>query len=77
VFHCPRLGCYPPGMSRCPRSECTGTSFQMHQLKISGCNYVMQSVECALCGAVVAVLDNINIGYALQKIGAKVGTSIP
>ena len=63
--------------ARCPRTDCTGTSFEMKELNIRGANYRHLAVQCSTCGAVVGVTEIMNLGYALQKIGSKLGISLP
>jgi hypothetical protein len=50
-------------MSRCPRSECNGTSFRMKEFspEVRGSAVRLQSIECDTCGAVVGVYDVVSV----------------
>lgn len=54
--------------SRCPRSECVGTSFEIQELKVSGANFRHMAIQCSSCGAVVSVGDYLNVGAAMEKL---------
>jgi hypothetical protein len=64
-------------MSKCPRSDCTGMSFTMRELKVSNSNYKLNSVECSICGAVVGVMEFTNVSAMLHKLGKKLGVTLP
>jgi hypothetical protein len=49
----------------------------MRELRISNSNYKLNSVECSICGAVVAVLEFTNISAMLHKLGKKLGVTLP
>lgn len=60
--------------SSCPK--CPGTSFELKQASIKGAAFTMGFVQCSACGAVVGVIDDINVGNALKKLGAKAGVDV-
>lgn len=63
-------------LSRCPRSECSGRSFEMKELTVSGANFRNVAIQCSSCGAVVGVMDYLPIGAALLKIAGKLGITL-
>lgn len=59
--------------SRCPRSDCNGHTFEIEQFEPRGSAFKLIAVQCASCGAVVGVIDYMNIGNILGKIAEKLG----
>jgi hypothetical protein len=62
--------------SRCPRSDCNGSSFEMKELKVKGSAFRLWSIQCASCGAVVATQEFFNIGAAVERVAKKLGVTL-
>jgi hypothetical protein len=62
--------------SKCPRSDCNSTQFEMKELKVKNSQYRLNAIQCTSCGAVVGVSEWLNLGQALAKIGDKLGVNV-
>lgn len=62
--------------SRCPRSECTGTSFEGKELAVRDARFKFYAIQCATCGAVVGVDSWVNPGNALERIAKHLGVTL-
>jgi hypothetical protein len=62
--------------SRCPRSDCTSTSFELKEIVPRGSEYKLLAVQCTSCGAVVGVLEYFNSGQLLHKLAEKLGVKL-
>jgi hypothetical protein len=62
--------------SRCPRPECSSTSFEIKELKVRDAVYRMNAVQCSTCGAVVGVRDYQNASVLLDALAKKLGVSL-
>ena len=56
--------------STCPK--CDSHTFETKEFSPNHSNFRLTAVQCASCGAVVGVLDFLNIGAELMKIGKAV-----
>lgn len=65
--------CTNMARSRCPRSECSSTSFEAVVLEPKHSNYRYMAIQCADCGAVVGVQDMYNTTVQLRALAAKLG----
>jgi len=54
-------------MSRCPKPECGGFTFELQELKVNGAQFRMYAVQCSACGAVVAVKEFENTNALVIK----------
>jgi len=63
-------------ISRCPRSECDGTHFEAKKMEPRNSDYKLMAIQCATCGAVVGVMDWLNIGHVLGMIASKLGIKV-
>ena len=59
--------------SRCPRSECSGTSFEMAAMEPARSNYKYLAVQCAKCGAVVGVTEVHNTTRVIYNLANALG----
>ncbi len=57
--------------SRCPRSDCNGSGFELKELEVRGAKWKYLAVQCSTCGAVVALQDFVNVGQTLGMIEKK------
>ena len=48
--------------------KCGGQSFECREFRPEGSSYVLMSIQCANCGGVVGVMEDQNIGSALEEI---------
>lgn len=55
-------------LSRCPRGECSGTSFELREIEPRHAAYKLHAIQCSSCGAVVGVMDYFNIGVLVRKL---------
>jgi len=62
--------------SRCPRTDCPGTSFEMKELKVLGAKFRQMAIQCSSCGAVVGTTDFVNVGALLENLANKLGVSV-
>jgi hypothetical protein len=62
--------CTNMGRSRCPRSDCSSTSFEAVALEPKHSNYRYMAIQCAECGAVVGVQDMYNTTVQLRALAA-------
>ncbi len=58
--------------SKCPK--CDSTSFEQKDAKIAGAKFQYRFIQCAACGAVVGLIDNMHVPSLLTQILAKVNT---
>jgi hypothetical protein len=57
-------------MSTCPK--CNNHTFEVQIAEPIGSAYKLLFVQCAACGAVVGVMDALNIGALLEMQGAAI-----
>jgi predicted nucleic-acid-binding Zn-ribbon protein len=60
--------------SRCPRTDCDGTQFEEKELKVRGeglSQVPYLAVQCAKCGAVVAVNEWADVPGELRKLSKR------
>ena len=62
--------------SRCPRPECDSTYFEAKKLEPQDSPYKLIAIQCRKCGAVVGVLDWLNLGHMLEMIASKLGVKL-
>lgn len=60
-------------ISKCPKDGCGSSSFEAKELKVRDSGFRLIAIQCSVCGAIVSVLDFLNIGSALGKIADKLG----
>ena len=63
--------------SVCPKNDCNSTMFELALATPHNCNGTINVVRCSKCGAVVGVMENINVGETLTAISKHLGVSIP
>jgi hypothetical protein len=51
--------------SKCP--HCSSTVFQLIDAEPDNARFPLKFIQCAQCGAPVGVLEDVNLGSALQK----------
>ena len=56
----------------CPKCG-AAAGFEMQGLKVRNSNNELAAINCAVCGAVVAVIENHNINDRLELIMDKLG----
>jgi hypothetical protein len=59
--------------SRCPRSDCASSSFEIKELKVRDARFRMNAVQCSSCGAVVGIRDFQNVPELLDVLATKLG----
>jgi hypothetical protein len=63
--------------SRCPRSECSGTSFEVKEMKgVRNSEFRLVAVQCSTCGAVVDVRDYHNVSQLILDLAKKLGVKL-
>ncbi len=55
-------------LSRCPRSDCGGTSFELKEISPRDSRFKLNAVQCGVCGAVVGAMDYMNIGAEIEIV---------
>jgi len=65
--------CTNMARSRCPRSDCSSTSFEAVALEPKRSNFSYLAIQCAECGAVVGVQEMENTAVQLRALAAKLG----
>lgn len=61
--------------SKCPKSGCDNSFFEMKELKVANANFRYSAIQCSSCGAVVSVVDIVHLPTGLEKIAKKLGIS--
>lgn len=64
TFHVPKT-------SRCPRSDCSGTKFELTRLPMKNGTYEYDAVQCATCGAVVSA--HVDLVPVFEKLRHQLG----
>ncbi len=59
--------------STCPK--CDNTTFEMVENSPRRSKYKLEFIQCAACGAVVGVMDYLNIGAKLEEMEKKIGSN--
>lgn len=52
----------------CPKNNCNGMIFTLETISPHGSKYKLSAICCSSCGAVVGVLDYLNIGVKTEHI---------
>lgn len=73
--HCPEQGKTAMARSTCPK--CDNTRFEVKVVTPNGSNFKLQFVQCSVCGAVVGVLERLNLGSLLILICRQLGIRLP
>jgi|SoiMethySBSTD1v2_1073268.scaffolds.fasta_scaffold233682_2 hypothetical protein len=65
----------------CPK--CPNTTFEMSPFEALGGHWKYQAIHCSGCGAIVAVMEDINVGSmlreqnaAIERIAQRVGVPV-
>ena len=59
---------------KCPK--CDGARFEMQSLPVKKARFNLNAVNCASCGCVVAVHEDVNVSFLLHRLAEKLGVKL-